>query len=245
MNEDDTGIDAAGYSRTDGDAIAPVASRNGRPADGRGQDGFSIVLVALCKGVVYRDEDAAKWQLLQRHQGRVQDYVSLLGLTLQIHEDEGFAFLSNREDDDGESELPRLVTRRPLSYPVSLTLALLRRRMAEHDSFSGDERIVLEVDEVINMTRTFLPTGSNEAKIVDQISGALRRISELGFIRFLRADNSRIELKRILKAFVDAQWLAEFDRRLAEYAEYAVGGDPAGQPDPAGRRASATESEDQ
>ncbi len=200
---------------------------SGAGAGAREQDGFSVILVALFKGVVYRDEDAAKWQLLQRHQGRVQDYVSLLGLTLQVYEDEGFAFLSNREAEDDESELPRLVTRRPLSYPVSLTLALLRRRMAEHDSFSGEERIVLDVDEVIEMTRTFLPTGSNEAKIVDQINSALRRISELGFIRFLKGDNSKIELKRILKAFVDAQWLAEFDRRLAEYAEYAAGAYPA------------------
>ncbi len=200
---------------------------SGAGAGAREQDGFSVILVALFKGVVYRDEDAAKWQLLQRHQGRVQDYVSLLGLTLQIYEDEGFAFLSNREAEEDESDLPRLVTRRPLSYPVSLTLALLRRRMAEHDSFSGEERIVLDADEVIEMTRTFLPTGSNEAKIVDQINSALRRISELGFIRFLKGDNSKIELKRILKAFVDAQWLAEFDRRLAEYAEYAAGAYPA------------------
>jgi hypothetical protein len=26
-----------------------------------------------------------------------------------------------------------------------------------------------------------------------------------------------IEIRRILKAFVDAQWLSEFDRRLSEY----------------------------
>ncbi len=228
MTEFETGANRSGDTRAGGNPEDPGRdNRAGDSAGARGPDEFSVVLVALFKGVVYRDEDAAKWQLLQRHEGRVQDYVSLLGLTLQIYEDEGFAFLSNREDENGETELPRLVTRRPLSYPVSLTLALLRRRMAEHDSFSGEERIVLEVDEVVEMTRTFLPAGSNEAKIVDQINSALRRISELGFIRFLRCDNSRIELKRILKAFVDAQWLAEFDRRLAEYAEYAAGAYPA------------------
>ena len=31
----------------------------------------------------------------------------------------------------------------------------------------------------------------------------------------------KIEIKRIIKAFVDAQWLYEFDLRLAEYKEYA------------------------
>ena len=35
-----------------------------------------------------------------------------------------------------------------------------------------------------------------------------------------------IEVQRILKAFVDAQWLAEFDARLAGYRAHL-----AGQPD--------------
>jgi hypothetical protein len=33
----------------------------------------------------------------------------------------------------------------------------------------------------------------------------------------LKGQDHQFEVRRILKAFVDAQWLAEFDRRLAEY----------------------------
>ncbi|MCE1182530.1 MAG: DUF4194 domain-containing protein [Rhodocyclales bacterium] len=47
---------------------------------------------------------------------------------------------------------------------------------------------------------------------------------ELGFLRELKgnfavdAENeANFEVRRILKAFVDAQWLAEFDERLAGY----------------------------
>ena len=34
-----------------------------------------------------------------------------------------------------------------------------------------------------------------------------------------------IEVRRILKAFVDAQWLAEFDLRLSTYRAHLLGGD--------------------
>jgi hypothetical protein len=35
----------------------------------------------------------------------------------------------------------------------------------------------------------------------------------------LRGQGQTIEVRRIIKAFVDAQWLAEFDQRLVEYRQ--------------------------
>ena len=69
------------------------------------------------------------------------------------------------------------------------------------------------------MLRLFLPEGSNEARLVDRIDAHVAKIVELGFLRRLRGqDESLYEVRRILKAFVDAQWLNEFDQRLGEYA---------------------------
>jgi hypothetical protein len=44
----------------------------------------------------------------------------------------------------------------------------------------------------------------------------------MGFLRRLRGKDDQFEVRRILKAFVDAQWLGEFDRRLADYAIHAT-----------------------
>ena len=69
----------------------------------------------------------------------------------------------------------------------------------------------------------FLPDGSNEAKLIDQLEGSINKVVELGFLRKLKpasgsaAGLASYEVRRILKAFVDAQWLAEFDARLAVY----------------------------
>ncbi len=179
------------------------------------------VLVGLMKGVVYREGDAPLWQDLLGLQARVRDYVAVLGLELILDEAEGYAFLRTRPVPDGEPDLPRLVQRRALSFPVSLLLALLRKKLAEFDAGDGEggSRLILSRDEVAELIRVFLPSGSNEAKLIDQVETHLNKIIELGFVRRLKAPggDQAFEVRRLLKAFVDAQWLAEFDQRLAGY----------------------------
>ena len=120
-------------------------------------------------------------------------------------------------DEEGQSSIPRLVARRQLSFTVSLLLALLRKKLAEFDTSGADTRLILSQDEVVELVQIFLPAGSNEVKLIDQVDTTLNKIAELGFIRRLRGQGQMIEVLRIIKAFVDAQWLADFDKRLAEY----------------------------
>ncbi len=180
---------------------------------------LSRVLVGLMKGVVYRESDAPLWQDLLVLQARARDYVAVLGLELMLDEAEGHAFLRTRASQEGEPELPRLVPRRALSFPVSLLLALLRKKLVEFDAAGGDTRLVLSRDEVVELIRVFLPAGSNEARLIDQVETHLNKVVELGFARRLKAPggDQAYEVRRILKAFVDAQWLAEFDQRLLAY----------------------------
>lgn len=180
---------------------------------------ISRPLIALIKGVVFRQDDERLWQQLDEGQIAVRDYVRVLGLDLVVDEAEGYAWLKTREPDEGEEPLPRLVSRRQLSYPVSLIIALLRKKLAESDASGQDTRLILSVEDIADMVRVFFPAGSNEARFLDKINTHLNRIADLGFIRRLKGQKDKIEVIRILKAFVDAQWLHEFDDRLREYAE--------------------------
>ena len=189
------------------------------PTEAEAPPQLSAVVVPLLKGVLYREDDAGRWSALLQLQGAVRDYVAVLGLELSLDEAEGYAFLRARvpADEDGGEAIPRLVTRRPLSFPVSLLLALLRKKLAEFDASGADTRVVLTLDEVVEMLRVFLPPASNESRLVDQVDTHINKIAELGFVRRLRGRDDSLEVLRILKAFVDAQWLAEFDARLAAY----------------------------
>ncbi|MSN25852.1 MAG: DUF4194 domain-containing protein [Geobacter sp.] len=186
---------------------------------------ISTLVIPLLKGVIYQENDPGQWNALMKLQAGVRDYVVVLGLELVLDEAEGYAFLRSRPEaeDDASAKLPRLVARRPLSFPVSLLLALLRKKLAEFDASGGDTRLVLTRDEIVELVRVFLPESSNEARLIDQIETHLNKIVELGFLRRLKSGSTQsggqtvYEVRRILKAFVDAQWLADFDTRLAAY----------------------------
>ena len=208
--------------------------------NGAATNDLSALVIPLLKGVIYEEGDASLWNALINLQARVRDYVAVLGLELIFDEAEGYAFLRSRPEpeDDANPKRPRLIARRPLSFPVSLLLALLRKKLAEFDASGGQDgdgmRLVLTRDQIVELIRVFLPESSNEAKLIDQIETHLNKIVELGFLRRLKTSAANqgsqavFEVRRILKAFVDAQWLADFDTRLAAY-QAQLGAAPAGE----------------
>ena len=188
----------------------------------RTPDGLPLVVTKLFKGVVYRDADEKLWQRLMELSAQTRDYVAVLGLELVLDDSEGYAFL--RSHPDADPELPRLIPRRQLTFHVSLLLALLRARLAEFDQQNSETRLIMTASQIGDMVSVFLPESSNEARILDQLATNIKKVTELGFLRKLRGQDGSYEVARILKAYVDAQWLEEFDARLADYRAELAGG---------------------
>jgi hypothetical protein len=187
---------------------------------------LSLPVTQLMKGAVYRDTHERAWQHLLALQPQVRDYVAVMGLQVVIDEAEGYAFCRQRPPDeagdDAGTQLPRLIPRRPLSFHVSLLLALLRKKLAEFDAQGGDTRLMLSRDQIAETMRVFLPATPNEARLADKIDVYIGKAVDLGFLRPAKNAEPVFEVRRILKAFVDAQWLADFDAKLAEYAALAT-----------------------
>ncbi|HTT55296.1 MAG TPA: DUF4194 domain-containing protein [Streptosporangiaceae bacterium] len=185
---------------------------------------LALAVTQLMKGAVYRDTHDRAWHSLLGLQPQARDYVDVLGLQVVIDETEGYAFLRQRPGDPGDADpLPRLVPRRTLSFHVSLLLALLRKKLAEFDAQGGETRLMLTRQQIAEMVRVFLPASSNEARLTDQIDAHINKATELGFLRPAKSSEPAYEVRRILKAFVDGQWLADFDAKLAGYAALLAG----------------------
>lgn len=182
------------------------------------RDAFPSLLVALMRGVLWREDSSRPWQQLLSLQSRVRDHVRPMGLELEIDETEGYALLRQRTVDDGDP-LPRLIPKRPLSYPVSLLLVLLRKKLVEAESSGPDLRVVLTEQDLGDLVRQFLAETTNEARLTDQIAGHIKRVVELGFLRPLRGREGEYEIVRLIKTFVDAQLL---DTLLVTYREHAA-----------------------
>lgn len=113
------------------------------------QDELPHVFIALLKGVLYRQKEPRLWSALLRMRSEANDYRAKLALVLYVDENEGHAYLRNREELPGEEENPpRLLLRRPLPYNDSLLLALLRKKVAEFDASATDSRLILRAEQM-------------------------------------------------------------------------------------------------
>ncbi|MCO7218448.1 DUF4194 domain-containing protein [Klenkia sp. PcliD-1-E] len=198
-------------------ALLPDTGTEARPA--RAELSLPLVVTSLMRGVVYRETAPEVWRHLLALQPDLRDHVAVLGLVPVVDETEGFAFLRQRPEEEPDGvPVPRLVARRSLSFPVSLLLALLRRRLAAADAGEAGSRLVLSRMEIVDLLADVLPDPGRRNRLVEQVDGHVAKAVELGFLRRMPGPDGGFEVRRVLKAFVDAQWLADFDAKLAEYA---------------------------
>ena len=180
-------------------------------------------IIRLMQGVVYRESDEDTWLTLERSGAGVRDHFATIGVDVVIDDVEGYAFLRSRPEVDGEEALPRLVRRRALTYNVSLLLVLLRKRLVEFETSGSEGRLVLTTEQIVEMLRLFQAESTNDVRVVDQVERTISKAAELGFLRLLRGQPAHWEVRRILKAYVDAQTLSDFAGKLREYAGAVTG----------------------
>lgn len=186
---------------------------------------IASAIIRLMQGVVYREADEDTWLTIERSGAGVRDHFATVGVDVVIDRDEGYAYLRSRPPAEGEDPLPRLVRRRTLTYSVSLLLVLLRKRLVEFETSGGEGRLVLTTEQIVDMLRIFQAESTNDARIVDGVESTIKKAVELGFLRQLRGQSDHWEVRRILKAYVDAQTLSDFAGKLREYAQGVAAGE--------------------
>lgn len=186
------------------------------------EQAIAVAIVDLMRGVVYRESQEDSWAALDRHGAAVRDRFTTIGVGVVVDDTEGYAYLHALESDDGTDPLPRLVRRRSLTYNVSLLLVLLRKRLVEFETTGGEGKIVLSREQIVEMLRVFLAESTNEARVIDRVDHTVKQVAELGFLRALRGQPAHWEVRRVLKAYVDAQILSDFAGKLREYADAAT-----------------------
>lgn len=181
---------------------------------------YAPAIIKLLQGVIYND-DKELWDNLIKYHVPIKEYFKVIGIDVLIYETEGFAFLKQKQfDEDQEINLPNLIEKRQLSYPVTLLCVLLVEKIIEFDATEGDStRLIIDKDEIKEMLRIFLPEKTNEAKLIDNIDENINKLVKYGFLRKLNDTENKYEVKRILKAKVPVETLQEVKSKLEEYAK--------------------------
>ena len=178
-----------------------------------------MAIILLLKGILYKKEHEKEFFELNKSFGLISDYFDTIGLKVIIEYNDGYAYLKNKVYEDDEDALPRLITSRELSFKVSLLCVILREKIDEFEMQNDNEIAIITTEELNDRLLVFLENEFNEIKIQKEIETTIKKVEELGFLKKIKDKEGVFEIKLSIKAFVDAQWLDEFDKRLKEYKE--------------------------
>ena len=182
-----------------------------------------VAITLLLKGIFYKSDNEEAWSLLISSSfGEISDYFEVIGLDVICDEAENFAYLQNRVYEEGEESVVKLIKSRELTYKVSLICVILRKKIVDFDMQSEGFKAIVSVSEIEDQLSLFLPLTTNEVKWHKDILSSIAKVEELGFIRALKNQEGVYEIKRAIKAFVDAAWLSDFNNRLNEYKEHGA-----------------------
>lgn len=186
-------------------------------------NGVSHAIVALMKGVVYKDKNPRQWTILLGSFAAINTHFALAGLEVFLDEAEGFAFLKQIPNEGDPDPLPKLIPKRSLGFLTSLICVLLRKRLAEHDASTSEPRLILTEEDILDMVKAFIPGKTNEAKLHDEIRRNISRVAGMGFLDELKkAEETTYEVRRIIKAAFNADALGDLDNLLEGYRNYAT-----------------------
>jgi len=194
---------------------------------------YAAVILKLLRGVVYFDDK--EWDTLLSYEKAVQLHMASIGLRMHVDEADGYAYLSQPDDDEIASgsghghehetamarELPRLVRRIPLNFEATLLCVVLREALLKFEMREpGLERLVLSKQHIQEAMQIFYPEPADMTRLLGRIDRVIAQVERAGFLRPVKHDDEDVyEVKRIIKAKISADKLVDIRDQLRQYAD--------------------------
>jgi len=180
---------------------------------------YSKAIVRLLKSTVERNSNV--WNDIITYQSEIQDYLGKIGLELIVKKDEGFAFVKQLEDSEGNTL--GLVQRRQIGFETSIVLVVLRQSLEEFDSNPtqlATEKFITNTD-IKDELELFLPEKYDRVKFIKELDRYINAAVELGYLKEIsKKDNeTKYQIHRIIKEKITLDILQEFQNKLKDYVE--------------------------
>jgi hypothetical protein len=180
----------------------------------------AAVKVRLLQDAIYSD-DTELWVTLLRYRSpHIENYFQEIGLELVVHEEDGFAYLKQADQEDSGA-IPRLFRRDKLNRGVAILGVVLRERLLQFDEkIHDEERLIVVKEDIIQMVMPFFPETNDEIRSDKRIESAINKAEEMGLLRKLPGGegDDRYEVRRIIKARFPADTLKELREQLETHA---------------------------
>lgn len=180
---------------------------------------YSKAIVKLLKSTVERNSNI--WEDVLHYQTEIQEYLAKIGLELIVKKDEGFAFVKQFEDSEGNTL--GLVQRRQIGFETSIVLVVLRQSLEDFDNNPtqlATEKFITD-SEIKDELELFLPEKYNKAKLLKDLDKYIKSAVDLGYLKEIsKKDNeTKYQIHRIIKEKVTLDILQEFRNELEKYVE--------------------------
>ena len=182
---------------------------------------WAPVCIKLLQNPIYRtDNNDATWSLLQSWQSDIDRYFFTIGLHVFVDFADGYAFLEQREMGEEEEPLPKLIIERPLTIQDSLLCVLFREALDQFDTSQNQSaNLVMTTSEIKDRLDTFFAEKKDQTKVFKRLDESLNRLKDLTFIKEIETSSQNqidrtFEIRRILKAKVNAEFISEFRDKL-------------------------------
>lgn len=185
---------------------------------------YAHVIIKLLQGPVYSDDKTA-WRDLQAWSTAIKDYFGRIGIELIISETEGFARVVQPETEEhDENPLPRLMRKQSMNYETTLLCVILREMLEEFDILSEGTKLFLTQKEIKERIELFYKEQANKSKLWKDLSRPINSLTVIGILKLSREDtankdNNQYEVKRIIKALISNDKLAEIKNKLQTHVD--------------------------
>jgi hypothetical protein len=185
---------------------------------------YARSLLRLLQGVVYLD-DTKYWDEIRQYQQPIREYVAQIGLELVVNSEDGFAYVFQPEPKEAdEKELPKLMRTRQLKYEQSLLCILLREALEELDAATNTGTyLYITKGDIKERIEVFFKDHPNKQRLYKELDASIEyAMKQLGILRLVQADelfpdNTRYEIRRIIKAMITAEKLEDAKLKLFKH----------------------------
>ncbi|WP_406657486.1 DUF4194 domain-containing protein [Methanolobus sp. ZRKC2] len=180
---------------------------------------YAISVIKLLKGNVFKDDEVT-WENIVQHKPVLKEYFANIGIELIIHEDDGYAFLRQRSNDERtEQALPSLISKKQLSYHETLLCVFLVEQLYEDQQETSDRSPFCTIDRktIISIMKPYMEKSSDGAKTDKKIDILINKVKKYGFLRELRTEKDTFEIRSILFALIDNEILHVIKDKLLEH----------------------------
>ena len=160
--------------------------------------------VRLLQGIVYHDDPGGVWESILAGLTPLSDYFARIGLLLVVSEEDGLAYLRQIDSEELPPEyqgIPRLFRTARMGFEASLLCVVLRDELRRfEEEIHDDRRCVIAQSDLLASWQTLITDEADEVRLNRALSGQLKKLEEMKFVRQFEKEPPTWEVRRILKA---------------------------------------------